>query len=499
MSEEFFSNVLLVEDEPAHVELIRRALKGLVGEVLVAKTGGEALEKLSSSYTDLVLCDLHLPDMTALEILRQARIARPGLPFVVLTSSSDLESAVSAMRGGASDFMVKSFSNELRGRIELTLARLADEERRRGDELRLRAERDAFWAAAHATTDGLAILGTGSQIVFSNNAFAAFCKSIDPEDQEHDVVKLIGKINPAVADALNEQLNSERSGGLWRSELALQVGSEKNKLTRYFELNLSVVEPPQFENIVVAPERRKEFRKIILWSRDITGRKDQERINRDLLVTTTHDLKGPLGAMINGSELLDQLITDKPPKVDEILTRIASSARNCISMIDELLSARRIQDGVFVVKPRLSDAQHELEDIVLDYLPMAKARGLQLIARPGEPVQVFADTLGLKRILGNLVSNALKFTPTGGRVELSAEKVGDETFISVADTGLGIDAQLQHTLFEKYGRLDRDDQIDGTGLGLFVTKNIVDAHSGRIEVKSTPGKGTTFIIAFPDP
>lgn len=499
---ELFSNVLLIEDEPAHAELIRRTLKGLVGEVTHVVSGVQGIEQIGTAFTDLVLCDLNLPDMSALQILEQARSVRPGLPFVVLTSTSDLESAVAAMRSGASDFMVKSFSAELRGRMELMLGRLAEEERRKEEELRIRAERDAFWTAAHSTTDGLAILGSGSQVIFENRAFTAFRRSIEPKETETDLVELIERISPTVAEGLREQLNSSGGGGLWRSELAIHLGTGKEpgkeRITRFFELSLSAVALPQLASLGLSDENLGEFRRIILWARDITAKKDQERMNRDLLATTTHDLKGPLGAIINSAELIEQMLGERPKKVDELLTRVASCARNCITLIDELLSARRIQDGVFVVKPRWGEISHELQDMVLDYLPMAKSKGISFGAKVSDGGQIYADTIGLKRVLGNLVSNALKFTPSGGTVELSSERVGSEVRISVSDTGPGIDAKLQHTLFEKYGRLDRDQAIDGTGLGLFVAKNIVDAHGGRIEVKSELGKGTKFIVSFPD-
>jgi signal transduction histidine kinase len=488
---ELFSHILLIEDEPAHAELIRRALRGLSAEIELARTGGEALEKLTLSYPEVVLCDLHLPDMTALEILQQIRSFRPYLPFVVLTSSSDIESAVSCMRNGASDFMVKSFSDDLRSRIELTLARIADEIKRREEEIQLRLERDAFWTAAHATTDGLAILGSDGKIVFQNRAFDVFCRSIDPEGKEGDLVKLIERVNPLVSAALRDELSGGKITGLWRSDLAVNSSTpEQQAVTRHFELSLSVVSKN--------PEQANLGRKVVLWCRDVTGKKDQERINRELLATTTHDLKGPLGAIINSVELLEQLIPDKDAKVDELLTRVASCSRNCITMIDELLSARRIQDGVFRVRPRKLEVSGELEDMVLDYLPMAKARGIKLHSRQGEKTEVFADAIGFKRVLGNLVSNALKFTRSGGEVELSAERVGSEVRVSVRDTGAGIAKEMLNTLFEKYGRLDRDQEIEGSGLGLFVTKNIVDAHAGRIEIKSELGVGTTFTVVFPD-
>lgn len=492
---ELFSTVLLIEDEPAHAELIKRALKGFVGSVVQAASGAEGIRALGENFVDLVLCDLNLPDMTALDILTEVHAARPGLAFIVLTSSSDLESAVKAMRGGASDYMVKSFSSDFKGRLELMLNRLSEEEARNLREVQLRSERDAFWTAAHSTTDGLAILSTQGEIVFENRAFEMLRKSISEESE--NIVSLTRKVNSAVSDAIAEQLRSVGQSALWLGELVVPITVGDKTVNRFFELNLSTPGISPFDSLSLVAEHLIEFRRIILWTKDITAKKDQERMNRDLLATTTHDLKGPLGAIINSCELIETLVPQAEAKVSELLNRVSSSSRNCINLIDELLSARRIQDGVFVVKPRILDLADEMHEIVLDYLPMAKSKGLSLGDKPAGDTKIYADAIAFRRVLGNLISNAIKFTPSGGVIELSSESDEKEVRIICADSGLGVDAKLQHTLFEKYGRLDRDQSIDGTGLGLFVTKNIVDAHGGRIEVKSAAGKGTRFILSFP--
>jgi signal transduction histidine kinase/DNA-binding response OmpR family regulator len=494
---ELFSTVLLIEDEPAHAELIKRALRGLAGTVVHVAKGEDGIRALNENFVELVLCDLNLPDMTALDILAQVHAARPGLAFIVLTSSSDLESAVKAMKGGASDYMVKSFSSDFKGRLELMLNRLSDEEARKLREIQLRSERDAFWTAAHSTTDGLAILTPGGEVIFENRAFKVLRKIISDTPEPENIIALVGKANTSVGEAIAEQLKGSATSALWLGELALPIEDQGKKVTRYFELSLSSAQLSDLNSLALSDDHLRDFRRIILWTKDISAKKDQERMNRDLLATTTHDLKGPLGAIINSIELIEQMTPDKPVRVEELLNRVSSSSRNCINLIDELLSARRIQDGVFVVKPKLLDLQDDLHEVVLDFLPMAKSKGISLSDKPSGVSSIYADSIALRRVLGNLISNALKFTPKGGSVELSTESDENEVRISCADSGAGIDAHLQHTLFEKYGRLDRDQGIDGTGLGLFVTKNIVDAHGGRIEVKSSAGKGTTFIVSFP--
>ncbi len=498
-----FSNVLLVEDDRAHATLIQRALDSVLGEITHVTTGAAALDAVESSFFELVLCDLHLPDTTGISVLKAIRELRPGLPVIVLTSSSNLDDAVTAMREGAWDYMVKQFSPEFAEGIKLVVQRTASRKQQQILEMQLRSERRNFWAAAHAAQDGLAILGAHGSVVFSNEAFYNFAKLIQPQRTKNDpinVIEVLRSQDEAVAKALTSQFAERKSDLLWNSELQVKVAVEGEKPRIYFfDLALSSVKLEELEDMNLADSGFAEFQRYIFWVRDITRRKEQERFQRDLLATTSHDLKGPLGAILTSAELLGDPNFLRTDRAQELVTRIASCARNSINIIDELLSARRIQDGVLIINPKWYLVRDTLEEVVLDYFPTAKAKSIDFSHRP-VPVDlaVYADRMGLHRILGNLVSNAIKFTPTGGKVELDAQHRGREVEISVTDTGPGIEPTARHVLFERYGRLEKHQDVEGTGLGLYVTKNIVEAHGGRIEIKSEVGVGTTFIIFLPD-
>ncbi len=498
-----FSNVLLIEDEHAHATLISRALRDVVGEIRHVETGKKGLELLSSEFCELVFCDLQLPDMSGMEVIAEIKRARPTLPIVVLTSSSDLRDAVDAMREGAWDFMLKQFSGELSAQIRLVVERTAERKMQQLREMEALAERDAFWVAAFTAQDGLAILGEGGRVVFDNEAFNNFHQLFDDyraDPHTVNIVKLIAEFNTAVAEDLQKELVSLSPDSLWSSELELPVTDpDGSTRSRFFDLTLSAASRRGFDSDKAKDGLVPQLRYRVLWIRETTRRKDQERFQRDLLSTTTHDLKGPLSAILTSAELIGECDASSSDKAQSLLTRIASCARNAISIIDELLSARRIQDGVLVVKPRWYPVQEIVEDAVLDYLPMAKSKEIDFTARPASAeLKVFADRLTLNRVIGNLVSNAIKFTPKGGKVELAVKRTATATQIAVIDNGPGIEAEARHKLFARFSRLEKHADIEGTGLGLFVSKNIMDAHNGRIEVRSTVGKGTTFFVTFPD-
>ena len=494
-----FSNVLLVEDQGAHAQLISRALTGLVGEIRHASNAQEALSILTSDFTELVFCDLHLPDVTGVQLIQEIRRVRPSVPLVVLTSSSNLDDAVHAMREGAWDFMVKRFSDNLKAEISIVLRRIAERKLQQTREISMRAERDAFSLAAYTAQDALAILTERGSVVFSNEAFRKFASLVEGNEVQTPGVNLVDAVAQqsfSVAKSLLSELNKDSASLLWTTELEVCAQQNvKNAMKHNFEFSLSSVSGDSasgFRSVV------GHLRYRVLWIRDITRRKEQERFQRDLLATTTHDLKGPLGSILTSAELLCDDSYQPDPKAVNLLTRIASCARSSITIIDELLSARRIQDGVLVVKPRWYSVAEMLEDTVLDYFPMAKAKDITFSAKAVEPsLKIYADKLGLHRVLGNLVSNALKFTPKDGKVELFAEVIPGAVCIGVTDTGPGIEASDRYKLFERFARLDRDTEIEGTGLGLFVTKNIVEAHGGSVEIKSEFGVGSTFLVTFP--
>lgn len=495
---EFFSQVLLVEDDASHAALITRACSQHLGSITHVTSVNSGVEYLSNEIPDLVLCDLNLGNDTGLTLLQAVKQIRPTLPVIIMTSSNQIQDAVNAMRDGAWDYVIKDFDDNFRDRLFLSLQRVEQRKQRELTELRLRAERDAFWAAIHTAQNGMAVLSSNATVIFANSAFSTFAKLIAPKQDAAGicVADAIEKINPAVATSLRNQLVNSHSDSLWQSEIIINHETSEPTSTVY-ELTLNAVSAQQLPDLTLQHRDLQLFRKYVLWVRDISGRRIREQFQRDLLSTTTHDIKGPLGAIITCVELLDTTIP-KESREHELLLRIGSCARNSVTIIDELLSAKRIEDGAFVVRPTVQKAQPIIEETCFEFAQMAASRKLTLSHYCDPKLEIFVDKIALSRLLTNLISNAIKFTPAGGLINVEASHSGSEVIVKVTDNGHGIEANRRHILFEKYSRLDQHAQIDGTGLGLFIVRNIVDAHGGRIEVQSQVGQGTTFVVTFPD-
>jgi PAS domain S-box-containing protein len=214
------------------------------------------------------------------------------------------------------------------------------------------------------------------------------------------------------------------------------------------------------------------------------------RAREDVLAVVSHDLKNPLHAIRLNAELMAQASAD-----DRSLRSILRSVQGMQRMIDDLLDLARLEAGHLVLSVR----QHRIASMTADALelmaPLAEAKGLTLRG-PTAPLGHFlrCDRDRLLQVLSNLVGNAVKFTDAGGTVTLDVDVVGDEARFVVRDSGCGIaPAQVAH-VFDRYWQGDPNVRRRGSGLGLFITRGIVEAHHGRITVASELGAGTTVTV-----
>jgi len=485
-----------VEDDPRHSLLIQRALEPVVHSLEIARTVSEARTKLSSCHFDLVVTDLSLPDSDGVTHVKDFQEIQEGVPVVVLTVTTRIENVVAAMRFGAKDFILKSFESDFRELLRLSLARVHAS-------LQLEQERKKLQVAIENSDDGLALVTRDGIVRYWNRAYELFFTRCGGEANNlfsFDVHRLTH--GNSLKDQLRMKLGTLSGGAVWNTEVSL-CGSE----FRAYGVTLSGLDAELgYGSVERAGLLQKENgkaqqtdgeRELVLWVRDITEMKRRERFQRELLSTTTHDLKGPMGAIITGAELVSNLVREHE-KASQILLRVQSAAHGVVNLIDEFLSARRIEEGNLVLRPTSQSLSRLLEEIEGNYQTIADSRGIDLRFSFPREVEVQVDKIGFIRTMGNLLSNALKFTPRGGMVQVEAS-LGeeDDLCVVVTDTGSGIEAAELSRIFDRYARLDRHREISGTGLGLFVVKSIVDAHGGSIQVESETRRGTRFTLYFP--
>jgi PAS domain S-box-containing protein len=265
-----------------------------------------------------------------------------------------------------------------------------------------------------------------------------------------------------------------------------------------------------------APVRTSDGTKVgrVSFFRDMTPeRKTQQQLEQAreaaeaasqakslFLANMSHELRTPLNAVIG---LADLLLLERDPLVDrqrEYLDGIASSGRHLLALVNDVLDLAKIEAGKQELHFEPVQIHDAIEEGVTAIMPLARARGV--ILEPATIVavpRVRADRVRLRQILYNLISNAVKFTDNGGKVRIRARRDDDQVAIAVIDTGVGIAPSDLSRLYRSFEQLTlpSGDRPQGTGLGLALTKRLVEMHGGTIDVESELGSGTTFTVRIP--
>ena len=239
------------------------------------------------------------------------------------------------------------------------------------------------------------------------------------------------------------------------------------------------------------------------------AKREAERASRaksEFLSNMSHDIRTPMNAIV-GMTAIAAANMDQPDRVQECLKKIALSSRHLLGLINDMLDMSKIESGKLTLNIERMSLQEALESVVGIVRPQVKQKGqmFDIVIQEIQCEQVYCDGVRLNQVLLNLLSNALKFTPEGGRIDMMVSQEPSprgtgwvRTHFRVKDTGIGMSKEFQKKIFESFEREDsaRVQKIEGTGLGMAIVKYIVDEMQGQIEVESEPEKGTEFHIAL---
>jgi signal transduction histidine kinase len=249
---------------------------------------------------------------------------------------------------------------------------------------------------------------------------------------------------------------------------------------------------------VIAIENVRLFHEIQETSRqlEIAGKHKSE-----FLANMSHELRTPLNAIIGFSEvLLEKMFGEMNEKQEDYLKDIHSSGKHLLSLINDILDLAKVEAG----RMELNLATFDLPTAIDNALTLIRERAMRhsiALAAEVEPQlgELNADERKVKQILLNLLSNAVKFTPEGGRITVAAHQLGNMVEIAVTDTGIGIAPEDHAAVFEEFKQVGTDytRKAEGTGLGLALTRRLVELHGGAMRLESEPGKGSTFAFTLP--
>lgn len=481
--------ILVVDDEKVVRDGCSRILAPEGLQVLTEANGRDALETLARQAVNVILCDLKMPVMGAIEVLEAVGGRCPDIPVIIITGHGTVESAVECMKKGAYDFITKPFRpDHLVLMVKRALEKQALEQRAR--ELQEERSRNLYDLATEQSrlrtivacmADGVLVTNRNLEVVLYNPAFMRLLKLSPPPGQP-----------AAVSDYLEESSLVEAL-----QALVTQADADTGFISR--ELQCGRTHLRTLSAPVPGPDQ--EVLGTVTVFQDITSFKELDQMKSDFVHQVAHELRAPLSAIKQQhSVILDGLAGELSSKQQELLKRGEEKIQGLLDMINDLLDLARIESS--------PEAQEQvpldLAEICLKTVNLMRAKaeeqGVSLrLELPERLPLVQAQARSMEEVLTNLISNAINYSPDGGTVTISATSPGEYLELRVSDTGIGIPQEEIPRIFDKFYRVKhpRTRQVIGTGLGLSLVKSLIEAHRGSVEVDSEPGVGTTFRVLLP--
>ena len=493
--------VMVVDDSAMMRKILSRELQDAGYETCEAVDGLDALEKIPQLRPNLVTLDVDMPRLNGFEACFRLRSDFgpendyfKNLPVVFITANDTIEGRSRGFEVGASDFITKPF---IKGEVVESVNRLLNLKQGLSG-LKVVVAEDTNMA--RQLIDNI-LRAEGVQTYLVSNGVEAFDLI---KRKEHEIDLLL-------TDYFMPQMNGDELCKKIRNELGnkslpiifLSAMSERGEILRIFKAGASdyVIKPFAKEELLSRIRVHLEARQL---TKDLENKVHQlKKLNKlkdEFLAVTSHDLRAPLNGIMGFSQLLlsEEGLTEIQR---EYLGHVQQSGEFLLSLIGEILYLGRVnsENNVLDFKPV------EVSDIIKSATEtlrhMASPKGLELIIENRcEQSGISGDRGGLMRVFNNLLSNAIKFTPKGGKIRQIIEPVGDDKIkVSVIDSGIGIPKDKIQFLFDKYSQASRPGTAGeaSTGLGMSITKELVEQHGGEILVQSEEGKGSQFSVILP--
>jgi signal transduction histidine kinase len=517
--------IVVADDVEEIRDLCQRVLQAQGYRVSTAGNGQEAIDLASESPIDLLITDLRMPHMTGLEAYQRMRETQPELMAIVMTGYGSMESAIEALKLGAYEFLLKPFSpHDLVAAVERTLSR----RRLETQNARFKAFIPLFDLGQAATSVEDAHALSQRSLEIARDEMGASMGTLVRLD-EHGRLTLIGAIGCSRAQAYETLGDAPASPGMFdrREPVVLEANaaSEWRRLAAGCDAGPALVQPlvlhdrvvgfasvarqpgePCFtqdeieflavlgSQVAIALENTRLLREI----RDAYDRLAEiDHLKSEFISIAAHELRTPLAVILAYATLLEDESTGS---VQEHLGQVVSAGMQLKSVIDEMVSLRRIDTGQQQVE-LINVAVDAIVGRVIDEMrPMIhqQAHQLTLDISPDTPT-ARADEQVVSLILGNVVSNAIKFTPPKGQIHISAAYDADAVTLCVHDSGIGVPEDQLDRVFDRFYQVEDSlrRRHGGIGLGLAIAREMAELIDARLWAESPPNGGAAFYLRLP--
>jgi PAS domain S-box-containing protein len=506
-------NILHLEDNPQDAELVDATLAadGINAHIVRVDSRPGFAAALGSARFDVILADYNLPTFDGRAAQVMASELRPNTPFIFLSGSIGEELAIDRLKAGATDYVLKDRMARLPSAVRRALAESeerADRQRAEGDVRRLNAELER--RVAERTIE-LAESQRRLQAILDHSPAAISLKDTSGHYlvTNREFEGLAGRAAEAISGLRDQDLFPRRLAMAYQTNDA-QVLEQQRGLE--FEETYVRADLPHTYHSIKFPVLDDEGRPsaICAISIDVTERKktddalrvarlEAERANEAksaFLSNMSHDLRTPLNAILGFAQLLE--LDDLPDDRKESVAQIIRGGTHLLALINEVLDIARIEAGYLSLSMEPVHAV-EIAELAAELVaPLAAQKGITIVLEreSGQELVLLADRQRLNQVLINLLSNGVKYNRQGGMVTIGfAVLEGRRARLTVTDTGAGIREDKLRLLFQPFERLGAEQTpIEGTGLGLALSRGLAEAMGGAIGVESTVGEGSTFWI-----
>jgi PAS domain S-box-containing protein len=484
--------ILIVDDDTASIHILRHTLAAM-GDLHFAKSGEEALRLTRRIAPDLILLDAHMPGIDGFDVCRslKAEAKYKHVPIAFVTRFSDPRYEMRALDLGAADFIAKPYTGAI---LQARVRNLLDLKRRTDAELQAVREHwrrvgDARVADIVAgASDAIVTCDADDNVVLINASACRMFGVAHEQAIESKVQGLLGQELPVESPQGNQPLRTTmaRANGE-RFPVAMtasSIGDGPDRLTTVMLRDIGDQERLEAE------------------SRSRIEAETASRTKTLMMSYIAHEMGNPLNGLLGFAQLMEG-DSNEPlsPAQARRLERIVASGRNLQGLMRDVMDIGRFETGNMTVEVQAVDANGCVEDVLAAVSAQAAQVGVTLSGAPAEPpLTILADKDRLHQCLVNLLTNAVKYNRPGGWARIELVAGSQHVDIAVRDNGLGLHASQLQRLFEPFNRLGREQAaMPGAGLGLVITRQLVQAMNGQLRVESVAGQGSCFTITLPRP